>query len=62
MARPRTTGPTGVSVNLYLPADLRKEASKLALNRYNTSLSKLVERLLCREISLKKGLLAEGGK
>lgn len=62
MARKRTTGPTGVAVNLYLPASLKDEAGKAALTRYGVSLSKLVERLLAKEISLKRGLLSEGAK
>ena len=56
MARP-TTGETGKPVNLYLNTALREAARKLAAERYGTSLSGLVERLLRHEISLKRGKL-----
>lgn len=45
-------GPT----NLYLPKELKREAQRLAKERYNYSLSQLVQRLLVAEISRKRGI------
>lgn len=56
MARP-ATGATGKPTNLYMNLDVKKEGRRIAKTRYGISLSELVERLLRREMSLKRGLL-----
>ncbi len=48
---------TGGATNLYLGTGLKGAAKELARERYNCSLSELVERLLKREMSLKRGVL-----
>lgn len=48
---------SGKPTNLYLCQALKIEAIKVAETRYNCSLSAMVERLLRREIALKRGLL-----
>jgi hypothetical protein len=49
---------TGKPTNLYLNPRLKAEALEAARERYNCSLSELVERLLAREVSLKRGMLS----
>lgn len=44
-------------VNLYLGADLKSQAKTHAKRQYGYSLSELVQQLLVREMSLKRGLL-----
>lgn len=44
-------------VNLYLGADLKAQAKTHAKRQYRCSLSELVQQLLVREMSLKRGLL-----
>lgn len=58
MARP-ATGTNGTPTNLYLPQDLKASAREVAKQRYGMSLSDLVEELLRREISLKRGLIGK---
>ena len=58
MARPRT-GLNGSPTNLYLRKEIKTEARKIAKIRYRISLSELVENLLVRELSLKRGLLGK---
>lgn len=48
---------TGKPTNLYLNQQLKVSASETARMRYGCSLSELVEQLLRRELSLKRGLL-----
>lgn len=48
---------SGRPTNLYLSAAVKDEATKIAHERYHLSLSELVERLLTRELGLKRGLL-----
>lgn len=43
--------------NLYLGADLKDQAKAHAKRQYGCSLSELVQQLLVREMSLKRGLL-----
>jgi hypothetical protein len=61
MARP-STGLNGSPTNLYLRSDLKTEARKAAKLRYKISLSELVEKLLAKELSLKRGMLAKSPK
>jgi hypothetical protein len=49
---------TGKATNLYLNQQLKTSAIEAARLRYNCSLSELVERLLHRELSLKRGVLS----
>lgn len=56
MARP-PTGKTGKSTNLYLDPDIVKGGRNVAKERYGISLSELIERLVLREMNLKRGLL-----
>ena len=56
MARP-TTGRTGKATNIYIDGVVIAEGRKVAKERYGISLSELVERLVRREIDLKRGLL-----
>lgn len=58
MARP-LTGTKGSPTNLYLSPELKKAARDAAKARYGCSLSDLVSRLLAKEISLKRGILAK---
>ena len=48
---------SGKPTNLYLNSSLKKDAVEVARERYNLSLSQLVERLLRQELAMKKGLL-----
>lgn len=43
--------------NLYLDQNLKEDAVRVARERYDLSLSEMVEKLLVREMALKKGLL-----
>ena len=58
MARP-STGRKGQAINVYLEAALVAEARKAALDRYGDSLSGMIEKLLRRELELKRGLLGK---
>lgn len=48
---------SGKPTNLYLNSALKKEAVEVAKERYQLSLSQLVERLLRQELALKRGML-----
>ena len=50
-------GRSGSPTNLYLSETTRAEGTRIAKERYGMSLSELVESLLKREVSLKKGIL-----
>lgn len=54
MARPRAKREKEAT-NLSLSKEVKQAAAKLADERYGISLTELVERLLERELSLKKG-------
>jgi len=56
MARPKT-GRNGSPTNIYLDSSVKERAQEAAKERYGYSLSELVEKLLEREMSLKRGLL-----
>ena len=54
MARPRSAREKAPT-NLSLSIEIKRAASKLADERYGISLTELVERLLEKEIRLKRG-------
>jgi hypothetical protein len=48
---------------VYLRPDVRNQSAECAKERYGIAFSKLVERLLIKELSLKRGLVhPRGGK
>lgn len=56
MARPKS-GRNGSPTNIYLSSSVKTDGRKVAKARYGCSLSELVEKLLLREMSMKRGLL-----
>lgn len=54
MARPRSAR-VKEATNLSLSSEVKKQAIKVADERYGISLTELVERLLEKEITLKRG-------
>lgn len=53
-------GHKGSPNNIYLSEHARDEGNRVAKERYDVSLSLLVEGLILREVELKKGLLKKG--
>jgi hypothetical protein len=54
---------TGKRFMVYLRPDVRNQSAECAKERYGIAFSKLVERLLIKELSLKRGLVhPRGGK
>jgi hypothetical protein len=51
------TGKTGKPTNLYLDTEIVEGGRRIARDRYGLSLSELVERLIRKEIGLKRGLI-----
>ena len=50
---------TGKPTNLYLNASVKAKAVEAAKDRYGCSLSEMVERLLIKEMGLKRGVLGK---
>jgi len=56
MARP-TTGRNGKATNLYIDKQVVEQGKQTAKERYGMSLSDMVQMLIKKEMSLKRGLL-----
>ena len=56
----KTTQPAGGNVaNIYIGASLKAASKSHAKEQYGMSLSELIQKLLVKEMSLKRGLLGK---